>query len=342
MNAEDIAGWLRCEDRRKLEELWERADRVRRDTVGDDVHLRGLIEISNFCVRRCAYCGIRAPNTHVTRYRITDVEILDCADKAVELGYGTVVLQAGEDDGLTRDWVVELVRAIKERTGLAITLSLGERPTGDFVAWRKAGADRYLLRFETSDHDLYDRIHPPRPGQEGDRFSRLRLLRDLGYEVGSGVLIGIPGQNFDSLAVDIALFAELDLDMIGVGPFIPHPETPLGREPSPPVADQVPATDAMAYKVLALARLVCPESNIPSTTAIATLDPDGGRATGLSRGANVVMPNLTPDRYRVLYEIYPDKSVLSETSDVCRTDLNAQLLELGRRPGRGPGNRTGK
>jgi biotin synthase len=299
------------------------------------------VEVSNHCVRRCAYCGIAASSSALPRYRMSDGEVLACALQAVELGYGTVVLQAGEDYGLTRETVSSMVRAIKAQTGLAVTLSLGERPDEDLAAWREAGADRYLLRFETSDPSLYEAIHPSFAGRRSDRFAILRRLRELGYEVGSGVLVGIPGQTYESLASDILLFRELDLDMIGVGPFIPHPGTPLGRGlfRDAPEGEQVPADEETTTKVVALARLVRPDANIPSTTALATLEPSFGRERGLIRGANVVMPNLTPPAYRALYEIYPGKACVTETAEACGSCLPARIRMIGRVPGKGSGSR---
>ncbi len=348
---EEIERWLREEDPARLEELWASADAVRREHVGDEVHLRGLIEISSHCCRKCGYCGLRADNRDLTRYRMDREEVLNCAREAREFGYGTVVLQSGEDYGITRDWVTGLIQAIKAETGLAVTLSLGERPDEDLVAWREAGANRYLLRFETSDPRLYAMIHPPGPGRTlSDRIAMLRRLRELGYEAGSGVMVGIPGQTYAMLAKDIATFGELDLDMIGVGPYIPHPATPLSENrpvdgvdrlvPMPaPEGEQVPNTEAMTYKVVALTRLACPEGNIPSTTALATLNLARGRELGLQRGANIVMPNLTPPEYRKLYEIYPAKACISETGRECHSCMKARIRGIGRTPGAGPGGR---
>ncbi|NLO74794.1 MAG: [FeFe] hydrogenase H-cluster radical SAM maturase HydE [candidate division WS1 bacterium] len=368
MTFTEVLNWLLETDPSRLETLWAEADRVRREYVGEAVHLRGLVEISNHCVRLCAYCGLRAAN-HLPRYRMTAEEILACAHQALSYGYGTVVMQSGEDYGITREWMADVIRRLQADTPLAVTLSLGERPDEDLAAWREAGADRYLLRFETSDRELYERLHPPRPGQErSDRIAILHRLRELGYETGSGVMIGIPGQSYESLARDLCLFAELDLDMVGVGPWIAHPDTPLGQEmpldlpqrgseavpvvsghlpypgevaaSAPPVgSSQVPPTEEMTYKVLALTRLLCPQANIPSTTALAALNQETGRELGLARGANVIMPNLTPPQCRVLYEIYPDKACLSETAEVCVSSLPERLRALGRVPGQGPGGR---
>lgn len=337
-----LLDWLRETDPAALNELWRRADEVRRAHVGDEVHLRGLVEISNYCRRTCLYCGLRAPRTSLVRYRLSQSDVLDCARKAVKLGYGTVVLQAGEDEGLAAEWVESLVRRIKERTPLAVTLSLGERNEDELERWRAAGADRYLLRFETSNLTLLEHIHPPRKGGSvHDRFTLLRTLKALGYEVGSGVMIGLPGQTLDDLANDLQLFQWLDLDMIGVGPYMPHPETPLGelwaesqREPNDPLADR----ETMTYKMIALSRLLCPRANIPSTTALATLNPRNGRELGLQRGANVVMPNLTPTAFRTRYELYPGKVCITESAETCGNCLRGRIAALGRRVGQGQGS----
>ncbi len=304
------------------------------------MHLRGLVEISNHCARRCAYCGLRADHADLGRYRMSQEEILACADRAVQLGYGTLVLQAGEDDALTGPWIADLIAGIKNRTSLAVTLSLGERSGDELALWRRAGADRYLLRLETSDADLFARIHPPRPGRTCDRIALLQTLRQIGFEVGSGVMVGIPGQTFDTLADDIALFAELGLDMIGCGPFIAHPDTPLGRGelPQAPPDRQVPNTGEMACRVLALARLACPDTNIPATTALATLDKKTGYELGLQAGANVVMPNLTPDRYRAMYEIYPAKAGAGETEPNAADGIRSRIRAIGRTVGTGRGD----
>jgi len=339
----DIRQWLREADEARLEELWTAADEVRRENVGDEVHLRGLIEIGNYCCRQCGYCGIRAGNTSLERYRMTAEEILGCARDAVEYGYGTVVMQSGEDYGIETAWIADIIRAIKTETPLAVTLSFGERPDKDLEAWREAGADRYLLRFETSDQELYDVIHPKFASGLKNRLYVLEILRRLGYETGSGVMVGIPGQTYDSLAGDIELFRKLDLDMVGVGPYIAHPATPLAKgnciRPVPPY-EQVPNTELMTYKTVALTRLACPQANIPSTTALATVNKVNGREFGLTRGANVVMPNLTPERYRALYEIYPQKAGADATTSESRAILNAQLRAIGRTVGKGQGGRV--
>ena len=344
MNTPEIMQWLREEDSRQLADLYRRADAVRKHNVGDAIHLRGLLEISNVCRRSCAYCGIGGGHGRIARYRMTDEEIMQGIDRLVALGYGTVVLQAGEDPAHTTEYIDQLVRRIKQRADIAVTLSFGERPLDDYLQWKEAGADRYLLRFETSDPVLFERIHPHATGQGNFRLGMLRQLRDAGYEVGSGVMVGIPGQSYESLAMDIRLFADLELDMIGLGPYIPHPQTPLARMAEHltlPPGQQVPATESMTLKVLALARIMCPEANIPSTTALATINGSDGRLHGLCCGANVVMPNLTPMKYQKLYEIYPAKAAWDDDDDLHRQRITTVLETLGRSAGTGHGDSPG-
>jgi biotin synthase len=343
MDRIEILHWLRENDPSRLEELWTRADETRMAFVGDEVHLRGLIEISNYCVRECAYCGISACSSGIQRYRMKRDEILECAREAQRLDYGSVVMQAGEDPGLSKEFIAGIIREIKATTPLAITLSLGERSDEELLAWKEAGADRYLLRFETSDPELYTRIHPSLPGTLSDRFAQLERMREIGYEIGTGVMVGIPGQSWETLASDIDTFRHYDMDMIGVGPYLPSPRTPLGgaegeRLKRPP-DQQVPNDELTVLKVVALTRLVCPQANIPSTTALATMDPESGRELGLTRGANVVMPNVTPVAYRELYEIYPGKACINETAQVCRGCLEGRIRSIGRMIGQGQGGR---
>ena len=342
LDRDGLLAWLREDDPAQLERLWAAADETRRRRVGDAVHLRGLIEISNHCVRACGYCGLRAANREIERYRMSADEILACAHAAKAYGWGTVVIQSGEDYGLKTEWVAEVVQRIKTETGLAVTLSLGERPEADLAAWREAGADRYLLRFETSDEELYRLIHPDLPGRVSDRMAMLKTLQRLGYEAGSGIMIGIPGQTYGSVVDDILLFGTLDLDMIGVGPYIAHPLTPLGDRSwmrDIPAEEQIPGDELTVYKVVALTRLVRPDANIPSTTALATINKVDGRELGLQRGANIVMPNLTPPEYRVRYEIYPEKACVNETAEMCRGCLQGRIASIGRVVGEGPGGR---
>jgi biotin synthase len=332
-----ILRWLTETDSSRLDELWREADRVRKEHVGDEVHLRGLIEISNHCLRQCHYCGLRAGNRDITRYRMTADEIVACAKQTRDFGYGTVVLQAGEDEGLTLDAVAQIVKRIKAEAAVAVTLSLGERTVEELRAWHEAGADRYLLRFETSNSELFSRMHPPRGGQRPSRMSLLRQLGPLGYEVGSGVMIGIPGPKLRG-----SHKRPRALSRAGSGHDWGRPvHRPSGhavwpgRGRRPP--GQVPASELMTYKMIALARLLCPDANIPSTTALATLNIAEGRELGLQRGANIVMPNMTPPEYRVYYEIYPAKACIRETSDMCNRCITGRIEKLGREIGKGTG-----
>jgi len=341
----EIVQSLRETDPIAIARLFARADEVRRNQVGDEVHLRGLIEISNHCVRQCHYCGLRAARTQ-PRYRMTHEEVMASAHQALLLGFGSVVLQGGEDFGITAEFMAGVIRAIKSETDLAVTLSLGERLPEELQLWRDAGADRYLLRFETSNPELYAAIHPPRgtaancAAHPSDRIGQLKLMRHMGYEIGSGVMAGIPGQTYEMLARDIEMFEELDLDMVGIGPFLAHPETPLGaKDVLTAGAEQAPSSEWMVLKTVALTRIVCPEANLPATTALATINTVDGREHGLESGGNVFMPILTPSPYREMYQIYPGKACVDEDATQCNTCLRGRIDRLGRLVGEGPGGR---
>ena len=342
MKRDEILAWLLEENPDRLETLWSLADGVRRSHAGDSVHIRGLIEFSNYCRSNCHYCGMRSGRRSLARYRMTQDEILDSAREAMARGYGTVVMQSGEDPHLDVDGLAGVIERIKRETPLAVTLSLGERAPQELARLREAGADRYYLRFETSDRHLWKQIHPSGKNAVSHRLDLLPLIKKLGYETGSGIIVGIPGQTWKSLVDDIEWFRRLDLDMIGCGPFVPHPETPSGREYddrvlSHPSPTQVLNTNLVTCKVMALTRLVCPDVNIPSTTALATLDQEDGYRLGLQRGANVLMVNLTPLKYRRLYEIYPEKAGIGELPQPQRERVDSLLAGLGRTAGEGTG-----
>lgn len=306
MDRLELLAILRSTDSSSVTRLKREAEAIRDRTVGNAVYLRGLVEFSNYCRRGCTYCGINSGNRTVNRYRMSSEQIVRCAEVAKSYGIGTVVLQSGEDPFFTGSEVSGIIRQIKRKTGLAVTLSLGERPADDLKRWREAGGDRYLLRFETSDTSLFGRIHPPAAEPLPGRLEQLRLLREYGYEVGSGIMVGLPGQTAASIADDLLLFKELDLDMIGIGPYVPHPGTPMAVCQDEPVEDQIPNTRETAYKVIALTRILCPSINMPCTTALRTVD-DTGYREGLRAGCNVIMPNLTPLDYSQQYDIYPGK-----------------------------------
>lgn len=343
MEFEEILYWLKEKNDDKLVLLWEKADEVRKKYVGDAIHLRGLIEISNYCSKNCHYCGIRKGNKKLLRYRMTEEEILETAKVGEALGYGTVVLQSGEDLDFAPEDIAKVIEKIKTQTCLAVTLSMGEREKKILELWRKAGADRYLLKFETSDPILFKVLH--KGSNKKDLQRRIDLLlymRELGYEVGSGIIVGLPGQTYESVANDILKFKELDLDMIGIGPYIPHPDTPLGKGYGKHNCEErlhISNTPESTLKVIALTRLVCPESNIPATTALATMGGVEARKLGLARGANVIMPNITPFKYRVYYDIYPGKTVSLESIEETHYKLLKLITELGRIPGVGKGGR---
>lgn len=320
LSRDDLIALLQVNDEASLEKLYQRADRIREAYVGSEVHLRGLIEFSNYCRKNCNYCGIRAGNQKLQRYRMQAGEIVEVAVEAERLGYRTVVLQSGEDPFYTVERMEAIIRSIKQQTDLAITLSIGERPRQEYEQLYTAGADRYLLRFETSNSDLYARLHPD--SDYSQRMNSLRWLKEIGYQVGSGIMIGVPGQRLEDLADDILAFKELDLDMIGVGPYICHEDTPL--------SGSVNGTADMTFKVIALTRIVTKNTYIPATTALASLRPSDGREKALELGANVVMPNVTPVHYRALYELYPAKVCIGENAQQCRGCMQGRIYSLGR------------
>lgn len=340
LDKKEIIAWLKENDPQRLNRLWQAADAVRREQVGDAVHLRGIIEISNYCRRYCHYCGINAANKKLQRYLMPGDEILEAVRQIENFGYGTVVLQAGEDLRIGADWMAGIIQSIKKETSLAVTLSLGERSKTDFEIWKAAGADRYLLKFETGNPALFDKIHPPLSHGWRNRFEILAYLQKLGYETGSGVMIGIPGQTYGDLAEDLLTFKKLNPDMIGCGPFLAHPDTPLGRAFRDGMndADQVPNTEMTTYKVMALTRICCPKANIPTTTALATLNSRNGRELGLKRGANVIMPNVTPVKYRQYYEIYPNRICLREFGEDSDQIIKTRIINAERTiaVGKGP------
>ena len=301
------------------EALFAAADDVRRRYVGDGIHLRALIEFSNICRNNCCYCGLRRDNRNIKRYRIDADTIFNLAAYAARnMGLKTIVLQSGEDMFFDRDKLCDIIRRIKT-LDVALTLSIGEKTAAEYKAYKTAGADRFLLRIETTDRDLYHRLDPGMNWQ-----NRRRCLADIaaaGLEVGSGVMVGLPGQTIESLADDILFFREINADMIGIGPFIPHPDTPL--------KDAAGGTLEMSLKVMALTRLLLPDINIPATTAMETLAPDG-QTKALQAGANVIMPNVTLTQYRRHYELYPGKSTTNYTPDESLKVLRDKITGINR------------
>jgi biotin synthase len=314
-------------DASAAEQLFEAADRVRAAVVGEEVHLRALIEFSNHCRRNCRYCGLRRDRRDLPRYRMAPDEIVLTCGRAADLGYRTVVLQSGEDPWYAAPVLASIVRQIKESCDAAVTLSIGERSEQEYRLLRSAGADRFLLRLETSGLELYEEVHPDSDWHE--RLTCLRSLRASGFQVGSGVLIGLPGQTFEMLAQDLLFLQELNLDMVGVGPFIPHPDTPLARAEAGGID--------LVLRFVACLRLLCPRALIPATSALSALAPDGWER-GLAAGADVLMPNVTPARYRELYQLYPGRPSDVEDAASARARVEAMVRGLGRRVSEGPGH----
>lgn len=310
--------------------LFSLADKIRKENVGDEVHLRGLIEFSNICKRTCKYCGLRCENKDIDRYRIEPDDIIFYAQKAVDMGYKTIVLQSGEDEYYSRELLCKIIKGIKT-LDVALTLSIGERCFDDYKAFKDCGADRYLIRIETTDKELYKKMHPHMSFE--NRVKCLKDLGKLGYEVGTGCLVGLPGQTIESLANDILFFKEINADMVGIGPFIAHPHTPL--------KDCLNGDFTLALKVMALTRILLKNINIPATTAMETLNPNG-RIIALQSGANVVMPNVTTTEYRAKYEIYPNKICINENPSQCYNCVSGKIRSIGRSVSTGYGFRNNK
>jgi len=281
--------------------LFEYADETRKKFVGDEVFLRGLIEFSSYCKNDCLYCGLRKSNKQAERYRMSQDEIVEVAKKAYDMGYRTVVLQSGEDNFWICEKLCNVIKAIKSACDVAITLSIGERSEEDYKCFKEAGADRFLMRFETSNKDLYKMLHPNMSFE--NRIDCLKTIKKLGYELGTGFLIGLPNQTIEDIANDILFVKELDSDMIGIGPFIANPNTPL--------KDYSNGDVDITLKCIAILRLIMPDTNIPATTALGTLDPFG-RQKGLKCGANIIMPNVNLLEYKQKYELYPGKICINE------------------------------
>ncbi|WP_160674709.1 [FeFe] hydrogenase H-cluster radical SAM maturase HydE [Clostridium sp. C8-1-8] len=300
------------------ETIYKAADEVREEYRGNEVLLRGLIEFTNICKRNCMYCGLRRDNKNIERYRLSEEEILDFATKAVGYGYKNLVLQGGEDDYFTIERMSNIIRKIKA-LGVTLTISIGEKTYEEYKALKEAGADRYLLRIETTDEDLYHELDPGMSHAERKRC--LRDLKSLGYEVGCGSLVGLPNQTIESIADDILFFKGIDANMIGIGPFIPNGDTPL--------AACAGGDFHMSIKVMALTRLLMPGIRITATTAMETLNKNG-RVIALESGANVVMPNVTEGDYRRLYALYPGKICINDTPAHCRGCISGKIKALGR------------
>lgn len=303
-------------------ELFARADMVRREIYGNEVYIRGLIEISNYCKNNCLYCGIRSGNSKPLRYRLTHEDILECCREGYSLGFRTFVMQGGEDPYYTDEVLVKLISEIKRLyPDCAVTLSLGERSFESYKALREAGADRYLLRHETATDSHYSMLHPDSMTLK-TRRECLFNLKKLGYQTGSGFMVGSPHQTTENLIADLRFLQELQPAMIGIGPFISHSETPLAGFENGSVE--------LTVRLVAILRLMFPHALLPATTALGTLHPKG-REMALKAGANVVMPNLSPKSVRKLYEIYENKLATNEEAAESVDKLKKQVESAGYR-----------
>ncbi len=318
LSKEELLILLSCPDDQS-DIIFKTADIVRKKEVGDAVHLRGLIEFSNYCKKNCEYCGIRGKNKNIERYRLTKEQIIATAKNAETLGYRSVVMQSGEDPYFTADMLSDIVSSIKKETDLAITLSAGEFSYEDYKKMKQAGADRYLIRFETSSEELYKKLHPDSDFRA--RIECLHMLKELGYQVGTGFMVGLPGETPEIMADNLLLLQKLDVDMAGIGPFLPNEDTNLAGEAG--------GTLVNSLKAVALTRLLLRNAHIPATTAMGSLDPKG-REKALQAGANVVMPNVTPEEFREMYQLYPNKICLRDDPSHCRRCITGKIQALGR------------
>ena len=320
LSKEEFVRLLAISEKDDIDYLTERAKSVRDDIYGKRVFIRGLIEISNYCKNDCYYCGIRRSNKNAQRYRLSKEQILSCCENGYELGFRTFVMQGGEDAFFKDEVVCDIVSSIKERyPDCAVTLSLGERSTESYRKMKEAGADRYLLRHETFDNTHYNKLHPV----ELDPENRKRCLRDLkalGYQTGTGIMVGSPYQTLENIAEDLLFIKELNPEMIGIGPFIPHKDTPFKNFES--------GTMEMTLRLISILRLLCPKALIPATTALGTISPQG-REKGILAGANVIMPNLSPKEDRKKYMLYNDKLSDGEEAAEGLNKLKESMRKIG-------------
>ena len=300
--------------------LYEQAECIRKKYYGTDVYIRGLIEISNYCKNNCYYCGIRASNINADRYRLSKDDILSCCKSGYQLGFRTFVMQGGEDNYFTDEIICDIVSSIKSMyPDCAVTLSLGEKSYESYLAYYNAGADRYLLRHETANDDHYRKLHPENLHPE-NRKKCLFDLNRIGYQTGSGFMVGSPFQTTENLIEDIRFLQELQPAMIGIGPFISHKDTPFKQYTN--------GSLELCLKMLSILRLMFPTVLLPATTALGTIS-DNGRELGIKAGANVVMPNLSPVKYRKLYEIYDNKICTGEEAAECKFCLQKRMSSIG-------------
>jgi biotin synthase len=324
-----IIDLLNERDPQVVSQLFDEAYRTKVENVGESVYLRGLIEISNICRKNCLYCGIRSDNSAVVRYQLSNDDVLGAAKFALAAGYGSIVIQGGErqDKAFVKDIkrLIKKIKRLSRENPLGITLSLGEQPIEVYEDWFDAGAHRYLLRIETSNEELYNMIHPS--GDLHSFNSRVQALLNLkytGYQVGTGVMIGLPFQTTEHLADDLLFFRDFDIDMCGMGPYLEHSQTPMWSLRGTLLPPQERLT--LSLKMVALLRLLMPDINIAATTAMQTLHPEG-REMAIMAGANVIMPNMTIQQVRSSYQIYENKPGIEDDAAISRTKLENFLSE---------------
>jgi len=330
LTPEEMKILLEISDPEDLQALYDCAYRVKEREVGKVAYFRGIIECSNICIKDCYYCGIRKSNANVERFQMSEEEIFREAIWTFENEYGSAVIQSGErKDAAYIDMIERVLKRVKEQTGgkLGITLSLGEQTEEVYRRWREAGAHRYLLRIETTNPELYQKLHPADHSLE-ERKHCLTLLKKTGWQVGTGVMMGLPGQTSEDLVNDILFMKEIDVDMIGMGPYIPHRDTPMGKE-IPPYSDkQKEAALMLGLKMIAVTRIVLKDINIAAATALQALEYTG-REMGLKCGANVIMPNVTETEFRPNYTLYDNKPCTDENSSMCRGCLSGRIKGIG-------------
>ena len=320
LHAEQFRALIELCDDHTLDYLRQEAVRTAQKRFGLGIFVRGLIEISSFCRNDCFYCGLRRSNRSAERYRLSHEQIMECCEEGYQAGLRTFVLQGGEDGQLTDEWLEKIISAIRKKyPDVAITLSLGERSIESYERLYQAGATRYLLRHEAADKELYCSLHPTEMSYD-NRIACIENLKAIGYQTGMGMMVGVAGQSADSLVQDLLLLERLQPQMIGIGPFIPHRDTPLGDRPSGDLR--------RTLLMLAIVRIMHPDALIPSTTALATLTPEG-RKLGVLSGANVIMPNLTPQSERRKYAIYENKAASGSEAVEGLRELECELAEIG-------------
>ncbi|MEW5817603.1 MAG: [FeFe] hydrogenase H-cluster radical SAM maturase HydE [Spirochaetota bacterium] len=336
---DQLVKMLSVSSNEKQNSLAKEADSVRKRFVGDKIYFRGIIEFSNICEKDCLYCGIRKSNSNVTRFMMTEQDIMKCARWAFANGYGSIVLQSGESTSPAfLDFLIKVVQDIKKETGrtdprgngLGITLCVGEQKKKTYEEFFQAGAHRYLLRIETSNPELYKQLHPPECSF-GNRVRCLEHLREIGYQVGTGVMIGLPGQTIEDLVDDIFFYKDIDADMIGMGPYIPHAETPLSVYAGKWNARRDELL-RLSLRMVAATRLLLKDVNIAATTAMQVLHPRG-REIAFEYGANIIMPILTPTRFRKDYSLYDGKPCIDENAKQCKECIAERIRSIGRNVG---------